>query len=136
MVVVVYDSRRQGPDLLTDGELPDGWRSPGAFRRLVARGLLHLEPWHILGGDQLRRRLTGLRRRYPQRRLIPFASRQDCDDTACWDLADAEQPRRVSIIHAFASAGWEQRAILPDLEAWIRRAVEDMLECDVGEPEE
>ncbi|MGI8912328.1 MAG: hypothetical protein ACR2JY_00820 [Chloroflexota bacterium] len=55
---------------------------------------------------------------------------------AGWDLADAEQPRRVSIIHDFASAGWEQRAILPNLEAWICRAVEDMLEFDVGEPEE
>ena len=64
-------------DLLRAGELPDGWRCPGAFRRLVVRGLLHLESWHVLEGDRLRWRLTGLRQRYPGRRLLPFADRQD-----------------------------------------------------------
>lgn len=123
------------PDLLTAAEVPPGWTYPGAFRRLIARGLRHFEPWHILEGDRLRWRLAGLRQRYPERRLLPFAERQDRDDVACWDLADPERPRRIAIIHDFASPGWEQRASLPDLAAWIRRAVEDMLTFDVGEPE-
>jgi hypothetical protein len=42
-------------DPLRDGELLDGWRHPGAFRRLVARGLLPPEPRHVLAGNRLRR---------------------------------------------------------------------------------
>jgi hypothetical protein len=111
-------------DLLTITELPEGFDYPPEFIRVVELGLTNLEPWWIFDGDQLRRRVTALRERYPERRLLPFARRQDNDDVACWDLAQGD----VAVIHDLASPGWEQRARYPDFNAWLRRAVEDLIE--------
>jgi hypothetical protein len=118
--------------LLTEDELPARWRYPAAFLRFVRHGLTDLEPWYILEGEPLRVRTRGLRERYPSRVLLPFARRSDCDDGACWD---AREPVRVQLIHDFAAPGWEQRETLPDFYAWIRRAVEDMIEFDSLEPD-
>jgi hypothetical protein len=117
-------------EILTEEELPPGVSYPAAFRRLVDRGLLYFEPWFVLEGDQLRERLQGLRLRYPDRTLVPFARREDNDDVACFD---ATRPGRVVVIHDFAQPGWEQRAVLDDFAAWLRRALEDMITFDVAE---
>ena len=111
-------------DLLGPGELPTGFSYPVLFRRLVNLGLLDLEPWQILFGELLRRRHSGLAHRYPSRRLVPFARRQDNDDVACWDLDRA--PGGIAVIHDYASPGWERRAEYADLADWLRRAVEDL----------
>lgn len=111
-------------------ELPEGFTYPAAFSRLVERGLLYFEPWYVLESEQLRERARGLRERYPERRLVPFARREDNDDVAAWEAGDGE---RVHIVHDFASPGWEDRAVLPSLAGWIRLAVEDMLAYDADE---
>lgn len=113
-------------DLLSIDDLPDGFRYPRAFVRLVELDLTSLEPWWILEGDQLRRRSEGLRERYPNRTLTPFAARQDNDDVACWDGAAA----RVVVIHDFASPGWEEHAEFDNFAAWLRAAVEDFLDWE------
>lgn len=117
-------------ELLSEAELPKGFQYPGPFLRLVERGLLYFEPWFVLQGDLLRQRFGGLRERYPERMLVPFARREDRDDVACWDQS---QPGRVVIIHDFTEPGWEQRAVLDDFYAWVRQAVEDMIQFDQGE---
>jgi hypothetical protein len=117
-------------NFLHDDELPPGLSYPDAFKRLVDRGLVYFEPWFVLEGHLLRSRLDGLRERYPLRILLPFARREDSDDVACWDSA---LPGRVVIVHDFASAGWEQRAVLDDFYAWVRLAVETMIEYDIGQ---
>jgi len=71
--------------------------------------------------------MKGLTERYPGTHLLPFAKREDNDDVAYFEL---ESPGKVVIIHDFASDGWERREVLDDLYAWIRRAVEDMIEFD------
>ncbi|MEV0638654.1 hypothetical protein AB0I77_27680 [Streptomyces sp. NPDC050619] len=109
---------------MTITELPEGFDYPAEFIRVVELGLTDLEPWWIFDGDQLRRRAIGLRDRYPERRLVPFARRQDNDDVACWDLARGD----VVVIHDLASPGWEQRERFPDFNAWLRQAVEDLIE--------
>lgn len=111
-------------DLLSIADLPDGFDYPPEFVRVVELGLTDLEPWWIFDGDLLRRRMAGLRERYPDRNLVPFASRQDNDDVACWDL-DASD---VSIVHDMAEPGWEQRGRFSDFNAWFRRAIEDLIE--------
>ncbi|MFI5532190.1 hypothetical protein ACIA8O_27020 [Kitasatospora sp. NPDC051853] len=111
-------------DLLGTAELPDGFVYPSEFLRVVELGLTDLEPWWIFDGDLLRRRSTVLARRYPQRRLVPFARRQDNDDVACWDLGTG----KVVVIHGMAGPGWEQRAEHLDFVAWFRSAVDDMFE--------
>jgi hypothetical protein len=111
-------------ELLSMADLPDGFDYPAEFVRVVELGLTQLEPWWIIEGDLLRDRSRGLQQRYPDRTLVPFAVRQDRDDVACF------QPDRstVAIIHDFADSGYEQRDELPDFNAWLRRAVEDLIE--------
>ena len=111
-------------ELLTIEDLPAGFDYPSAFVRVVELGLVNLEPWWILEGDLLRTRQEGLARRYPERDLVVFARRVDRDDVACWDL----QSGAVSIVHDFASGGFEQVDSLPDFESWLRRAIEDLIE--------
>jgi hypothetical protein len=114
--------RLLGPD-----ETPVGFVYPRQFLHILELGLVNLEPWYIVEGDELRRIVSGLRERYPDRGLVPFARRQDNDDVACWE---GEQGEAVFTVHDFASPGWEQRARFDDFWAWFRRAVEDMIEFD------
>lgn len=114
------------PELLTSGDLPEGFEYPHAFVRVVELGLLNLEPWLILEGSLFRMRLDGLRQRYPSRNLIPFAMRKDNDDIACWDL----NAGNVVVIHDFATAGHEQRSSFTDFYAWLRAALQDLIEFE------
>jgi hypothetical protein len=113
-------------DLLTARDLPPGFSYPPEFIRVLDHGLTDIEPWWIIEGERLRIRFSGLRERYPSRTLVPFALRQDNDDVACWDVAGGN----VTIIHDFASPGWEQRAELTDFYAWFRRAIEDFIDFE------
>jgi hypothetical protein len=116
-------------DLLTTNDLPDGFMYPPQFVRVVELGLTNIEPWWILDGDRLRKRFTGLQRRYPDRSLVPFAIRQDNDDVACWDTHAAS----LVIVHDFASPGWEQRSDpdkFGDFYDWFRQAIEDFIDFD------
>jgi hypothetical protein len=117
--------------LLTASDLPDGFTYPLEFIRVVELGLIELEPWRIMGGDDLRLRVEGLRRRYPEHQYIPFARRINNDDVACWDASS--ERARVQIIHDFASAGWEHEETLPDFNQWLRQAVEDFIEWGTSE---
>lgn len=115
-------------DLLSIDELPDGFDYPAEFVRIVELGLTDLEPWWIFQGDLLRRRSVDLRERYPERRLVPFARRQDNDDVACWDLDVGD----IAIIHDMASPGWEQRQRFDNFTSWLRQAFEDLIEFGVS----
>jgi len=114
-------------DLLTEKELPRGFSYPRQFERIVERGLTELEPWYVLGGKPLRDTITGLAERYADRKLVPFARRQDNDDVACWQVGTNEE---VFIIHDFAAPGWEQRGQFATFYDWLRRAIEDFIEFD------
>ncbi len=111
-------------DLLAAADLPDGFAYPGEFVRTVELGLTSFEPWWIVEGELLRRRVAGLRDRFPARVLIPFAVRQDNDDVACF----APGSRSVVVIHDFAKPGWEDVADFADFHSWLRTAVEDFIE--------
>lgn len=119
-------------DLLHQEELPVGFKFPGALKRLVDRELTRLEPWWILGAAVARDRMKGLGQRYPGRSLVPFAKREDCDDVACFD---PESPGTVVVLHDFASDAWDRRRVFDDFYAWLRHAVEDMIESDRLEDE-
>lgn len=111
-------------ELLTVSDLPRGFSYPTSFVRVVELGLIDIEPWRILGGDELRGLMYGLAERYPERELVPFARRQDNDDVACW----AESTSGVVVIHDFASPGSEQRENYENFHGWLRRAIEDLIE--------
>ena len=114
-------------ELLSEKERPRDFEYPRQFSRIVELGLTDLEPWYVLEGKRLRETMSGLAQRYPARKLIPFARRQDNDDIACWQIGAKEE---VLIIHDFASPGWEDRERFPFFYDWLRRAVEDLIEFD------
>ena len=114
-------------NLLTETELPSGFGYPRQFMRVIQLGLTDLEPWYVLEGTSLRDAMAGLAERYPNRKLIPFARRQDNDDIACWEAGATEA---VFVIHDFATPGWEQRSQFVDFYGWLRRAVDDLIEFD------
>jgi hypothetical protein len=62
--------------------------------------------------------------------MLPFARRGDNDDVAVFD---AQSPNEVVVLHDFSSNGWERRRVLGSFYAWIRRAVDDMIEFDSTE---
>jgi hypothetical protein len=64
-----------------------------------------------------------MRQRYPLRKLVPFARRQDDDDVACFDLDRGA----VAIVHDYASPGWEGNAEFADFRAWLHQAIDDMI---------
>lgn len=97
---------------------------PKEFRRIVDLQLCDLDPWFILKGEQLEIRYLGMRKRYPDQYLVPFARRADNDDVACFEKDIAG---KVVIIHDFASLGYEQKKIHDHFWDWFRDAVEEMI---------
>ncbi|WP_370190494.1 hypothetical protein [Aeromicrobium sp.] len=115
-------------DLLKASELPQGFFYAPQFVRLIDPGLTDLEPCSIVDGDQLRWRFDGLRLRFPTRSLVPFAEMATSDDVACWDL---DRGGRVALIDDFEAPGFERLRVLDDVYAWLRLAVEDLIERDL-----
>ncbi|MBV9951816.1 MAG: hypothetical protein JO291_07675 [Acidimicrobiia bacterium] len=111
---------------LLSGDDLGGFVYPPEFERVVALGLVDLEPWRILVGEDLRETAAGLRKRYSDQNYVPFAARVDNDDIACWRMPSSGE---VVIVHDFASPGWEARGRgHPDVMAWFRQAVDDCIE--------
>ena len=106
---------------------PVGFEYPKLFLSVFESGFRDLTPWVIMEGESLADHQSDCAQRYPARNLVLFAHRIDCDEVACWDL-DAGG---VALVHYFASPGWEQRGegrVLPNFAAWLRRAMEDLIE--------
>ncbi|MFS3858441.1 hypothetical protein ACK6VY_02740 [Proteus mirabilis] len=113
--------------LLTKTEMPEWFSYPREFLRIVEQNSLNFDPWIILEGERLRVRFDGLKKRYPNRNIIPFARREDNDDVACWDKNSRHQ---VIIIHDFASEGYEYVGKFDSFWDWLRTALEATIEYD------
>lgn len=98
---------------------------PEAYEKLLELKLFDFDVWYLIPEEQAQRRLLALQERYPSRKLIPFARRDDNDDIACFEVGKGN---RVQIIHDFASSGFEQRTELQDLWEWIENVVKKMVE--------
>lgn len=101
--------------LLSVTELPDWFTYPPDFLKEVAEGNLDIGPWQFLTGQWLRVRYEGLKKRFPERDLIPFARRLDNDDIACWEGGASDA---VRVVHDFAAPGWEKRDEYSSFEEW------------------
>lgn len=113
--------------LLNATELPSGFSYPQSFLRTIQLNLVDIEPWYIMNSKELEIRIQGMKERYPERILIPFARRCDNDDVACFELGKDEE---VQIVHDFASVGYEQRNVYKTFWDWFRSAIEDMIQFD------
>ncbi|SRR5690606_11950493 len=101
---------------------------PKKYYRLLDLELHNFEPWRILTIDEGVKYKDDLKERYPNRDLLPFAVRTDCDDVACWNLSENNQ--KVIIIHDFASEGWEQQREFRDFDEWFTSALNEMFSFD------
>ncbi|NLK77037.1 MAG: hypothetical protein GX284_04850 [Clostridiales bacterium] len=97
---------------------------PESFLKILELNLLDYDVWYIMPKEQVETRIKGLKQRYPNRRLVPFARRDDSDDIACFEVGQAG---RVFVIHDFASEGYEQRKIYEDFWEWFKDAVQEMI---------
>jgi hypothetical protein len=113
-------------EILQNEDVDVGFVPAQGLLRLVEQSLVDLTPWHIMPRELARKRLNGLRQRYTTP-YIPFAFRQDNDDTAVVLPGD---PERVLVIHDFADEGSEVRDEYPTFWDWFRAAVEDMVEFE------
>lgn len=114
--------------LIPESQLPDGFSYPQEFLFLVETRIVFFHPWQLLFGDRTKLRFVGLRKRYPNRLLVPFARRFNSDDVACWEGVDNQ---KVVVVHDFASPGWEDRGEqYASFWEWYRAAVEEMIEFE------
>ena len=86
--------------------------------------LVNLDVWYFMDAEQVEKRITGLKKRYRNRKLIPFARRDDCDDIACFEVGKKD---KVEIIHDFSDSGWEQRREYECFWDWFRDAIEELI---------
>ncbi|WP_141441214.1 hypothetical protein [Vreelandella titanicae] len=114
-------------DLFKAEELPPWFEYPKEFNRLVESEIFVVEPWQILEGKWLRVRHEGLKKRYPDRDLIPFYRCLANDDVACWDK---NKPGKVVIVYDFASPGWEAREEFDTFWDWFRSIIEHFIEYE------
>ena len=98
---------------------------PKSFQKIVELNLVDFDIWHLLDSDWAAELYQGLQTRYPNRKLIPFAKRSDCDDTACFEI---DKGGKVQLIHDFADPGREQHPEFSDCRALLAQAVDDMIE--------
>lgn len=105
----------------------EGYEYPREFLKIVELNLIDFDFWYVMPKEQLEIRIKGLKDRYPDRKLIPFARRDDCDDIACFEVG---KENKVQIIHDFASAGYEQRKEYDCFWDWFKDAIEEMIKED------
>lgn len=107
-----------------------GFEYPQSIVKVVELNLVDFDLWYIMDEKQVLQRIEGLKQRYPKRKLIPFARRDDNDDIACFEVDKGE---KVQIIHDFASEGYEQRKEYNDFWEWMENAVAEMIEYNKNE---
>lgn len=113
--------------LIKNNRLPSEFSYPKAIYKLLELGLINFDVWYFMDEDSASKRLTGLEKRYPNRKLIPFARRGDCDDIACFEVGGGE---KVNIIHDFAATGYEQREVFDSIWEWLKYVVDIMIDYE------
>ena len=96
------------------------------LNRVMELELTNVEPWFFYSEQKdFDTRVQGLKTRFPNLELIPFARREDCDDIVCWEKSHG--PQKVFLIHDFSSWGWDKRKQYEDFWEWYRSAINDMI---------
>ena len=99
------------------------FKYPASFIKAIDLNLVDFDFWYFMTREQVSIRINGLIKRYPNRKLIPFARRDDSDDIACFEVG---KDSKIQIIHDFASEGYEQRGEYNNLWDWMKAAIEEL----------
>lgn len=105
----------------------NGFHYPQFYKKILELNLIDFDYWYLMNSEQIDIRINGLKSRYPNRKLVPFARRDDNDDIACFEVDKGE---RVQIIHDFASVGYEQRGEYDSFKDWVKAAIEELMNMD------
>ena len=100
---------------------------PCSIIKAVDLNLVDFGYWYLMNKEQAETRIHGLIKRYPDRKLIPFARRDDCDNIACFEIG---KEWSVQIIHDFASVGYEQREVYKDFWTWMKAAIDELISTE------
>jgi len=108
--------------------LPKDFKYPDELVKIIELNLTNINPWIVLNNeDIIKIRYEGVKKRYPNRILIPFAQRLDNDDIACFEIGSKNA---IQIIHDFASSGYEQKKSYRNFWDWFKSAIDDMINFD------
>ncbi len=113
-------------ELLDKNVLPENFSYPSALQKIIELNLVNFDIWYLFDKQNGLKRLEGLRKRYPDRVLVPFARRSDNDDIACLGT----ESEKVFIIHDFASAGHEERETYQDIWTWLKHVIDSMIDYE------
>lgn len=116
--------------LLDEQQRPNNFVYPQAIAKLLELNLTNFDVWYFMDLESVKIRLAGLQKRYPDRQLVPFARRRDCDDIACFEVDKGD---RFFVIHDYASKGYEQREIYENVWEWLKEVVNTMIEFEIME---
>ena len=95
--------------LINKNDKPNNFKYPQSFIDYVSNNIVDLEPWKILLSSEVASVIKGLKQRYPERIVVPFARRLDNDDRACFEASEFSIDPKIIIIHDFAASGWEKK---------------------------
>ena len=112
-------------ELLNVQDFYSDFSYPKGILKIIELNLVDFDLWYLMKQEQAILRIRGLKERYPSRKLIPFARRDDNDDIACFEVGKGE---RVQIIHDFSGEGYEQRKEYACFWNWVRDAMNEMID--------
>jgi len=101
---------------------------PTGYEKLKELNLIDFDYWYFISDDQLEKRFIGMSERYPNRRYVPFARRDDSDDIACFEKDKGEA---VIIVHDFASEGFEERKQYNNIWEWFKDAINELIDNQI-----
>ncbi|AOE41771.1 SMI1/KNR4 family protein [Pantoea agglomerans] len=114
-----------GMYLYAKTDLPDDFKYPDAYIDIMSLEVIpDLEPWSFICEfkESASFWMSEMKKQYPTRKLVPFAKLNYSDDIACFDGEDISGDPKVYYVHAFASAGWEDRGYTDSFAEWLKMA--------------
>lgn len=108
----------------------ENFKYPKGYYDLLELNLINFDFWFFFNEEFLDITTSGLRKRFPERKLVPFAKRGDNDDIACFEVGKGE---KVFIIHDFSSPGWEKRREYDNIWLWLKDAIEELVNSKLEE---
>lgn len=98
---------------------------PEGMEYFTKRNITTIGNWDILDSDNLEIKLRGIRDRYQNEKLLPFACHEITDDVACFE---EESGNKVFIIHDYSYPGKEKGKIFSCVEDFVKDALAEWVE--------
>lgn len=113
--------------MLDEKKLPTWLTIPGEYSRIVDLKIVEIDPWYLYeDDDEWAERVNGLKERFLNVELIPFARRADRDHLACWEKSGGSE--KVFVINDYSSLGWKNKQVYSSFWDWFKDAIDEMIE--------